>query len=576
MIKFAIILLLCLPLNVRGEFSFSIDSCKAYLDSQEFIRLDKYLKKIHTNLKELDLSEYLFYKSKILENSLHKEEQLKILLKGLDHTSDTDLLLKSKYFDELALVYKSNGDGMLDESLNYINKSLEIKLELGNPNEIAKSLIIKGNIYYKAKFRKSYLDTALTYFTKARELNTDEGNHYLILNAINTVWLNQGKKLDSIEINYKEIIEYYRGSKNLKSEANASNSLASFYRKQGRYLESQEIYDTLLAYVKRNKWKKYERPILSSMYKLYESKGDYKTALELKDSLVNIRYNEFRQNLQNAEKEHENEKLKLELAQTEAAQYKNRLWLSILGGTTGTLCIILFGLYKYFALKRQKVEQALEAAQIKAAFDATKAKMEGEQKERESIASVLHDQVASLLTAADLHLNVAKKKDPSAQGINKAVGIIKDINTHVRDLSHQLVSPSLIKFGLEAGLDTLVDKMQSDQTHITYVSTLGSTRYDSSLETFVHQCASEFLQNVMKHSSASQAKLVISEDRGKIVLSVVDNGDNRGVSMKAPTGLGLTHIKARAAALGGSFSFTLNPIGAESVLEVPVVDVLVS
>ena len=563
-------LLIILPFCLNGQQSTFIDSCNYLRKSSEFDRLRELLEKKETTLKDTEFSDYYFYKSIVAKNDLDKESQLKYLLIGLDFINSKDSLFQAQFLDQLALVYKTNGDGYLEEAVNYIDESIVIKKQLDDLDELAESFIIKGNIFYKARFRKSRLDTALYYYELAKSINSRERNHYLILSAINTILVNKNENLDSVEINYKYLIDYYKGNSNFKSAANLTNSLASFYRKQARFQESQIIYDTLLNYVTLNKWKTLKNSILTNMYKLSEAKGDYKKALALKDSLYSIKYNDFKQSLNKVEKEHENEKLKLDIEKASATTYKNRLWLSVLGGTTGTLCLFLFGMYKYFSLKRQKVEEALEAAKIRAAFDATKAKMEGELKERESIASVLHDQVASLLTAADLHLNVASKKDPTAPGITKAVGLIRDINNHVRDLSHQLVSPALIKFGLEAGIDSMIERMENSNLHITYVSKLEDRRYSSSLEAFIFQSASEFLHNVMKHSTATQAKLYITEENGKILLSVSDNGDNSHVSPKASTGLGLTHINARAAALGGHFSFTLKPNGAVSLLEVPV------
>ncbi len=518
---------------------------------------------------------YYFYRAKCHRFLNETEAQLECLLKGLDFLEEEEKLLRAKFYDELSILYRKS-DVRIGKAFEYINQAIAIKKTLADSNELSNSYYLKGHIFYRNRnVDKDNLDSALVYFKQANNLNSIEENYYNTLGAINTIYSLQGKQLDKLEENYLKIINYRKEVGDKASEALTLNSLSSLYIKEGRYTEAKSILDTLSDFVIKSNTKKHLRAVIANRYKLSKVLGDYKSALYWSDSLYSITYSNLNIRLNEIIKEHENEKLKLEIVEARASSYKNRLWVSILGGISGTSLLIFFGLYKYLTLRRQKAEEALAAAKMKMAYDATNAKMEGEQNERESIASVLHDQVASLLTAADLHLNVAKNQDPSAVGITKAVGIIKDINNHVRDLSHQLVSPSLIKFGLEAGLDSLVERMQTDRTHISYISKLGDKRYKGSLEAFIHQCASELLGNVLKHSNATLVKVYLSDKEGSVMLSVTDNGDNADSNITGHSGLGLTHIKARAAALDGHFSFTLDPTGTESLLKIPAIELVI-
>jgi len=177
--------------------------------------------------------------------------------------------------------------------------------------------------------------------------------------------------------------------------------------------------------------------------------------------------------------------------------------------------------------------------------------------------------LASLLTAADMHLKVAQKDEPDLRGLKEAGTLIKDINEQVRDLSHQLVSPTFIKFGLEAGIDTLTKRMETAELHIDYSSYLGPRRYENTIETFVFQSCAELLQNVLKHSTADLCIVSLSYNQGQLSLSVTDNGDNSRIDKNAPTGMGLTHIYNRAAAMNGKFEFSLEDTGAASFLRIP-------
>lgn len=557
---------LAIPNSSAQEFSR--DSCYAYYKGFQDKLLLKYLYKVKVdNLTRSDQIIYLYYKSLVNRVESNQELSVKYLVEGYDLVERYGApdSIRWRYLDEFAVIYKRAESSNRYKALDYVDEAIQLKLKSnGSDDDVAKSYIIKANIFNSVEEK---IDSALYYFRLAFELNTREANKYLILGSMASVSLTLNK-LDSVESYLKQAIGFNLKNNQFKASVLNTTALAEYYSKTGNVLIAKSMLDSLVQRCHDNKWNNSLKSTLRQQIKLSKSIKDFESQVFWTDSLSAFNARHFDKRITELTEKYT---LENKLANANAATYKNRFWLSVLGGTTGTLCLFLFGMYKYFALKRQKVEEALEAAKIRAAFDATKAKMEGELKERESIASVLHDQVASLLTAADLHLNVASKKDPSAQGITKAVSLIRDINNHVRDLSHQLVSPALIKFGLEAGIDSMIERMETSDLHITYVSKLEDRRYSSSLEAFVFQSASEFLHNVLKHSTATQAKLYISEEREKILLSVSDNGDNSQVSPKASTGLGLTHINARAAALDGHFSFTLRPNGAESLLEVPVV-----
>ena len=91
--------------------------------------------------------------------------------------------------------------------------------------------------------------------------------------------------------------------------------------------------------------------------------------------------------------------------ETEERLVKRRNQLILLSIFAFLISLVAYSIYRYQSLKKKSIESELEKTKIQATLDVTKAKMEGEQEERKVIASVLHDQVASLLTAADMHLS---------------------------------------------------------------------------------------------------------------------------------------------------------------------------
>lgn len=273
------------------------------------------------------------------------------------------------------------------------------------------------------------------------------------------------------------------------------------------------------------------------------------------------------------QRKYDKTQVETELAETSEQLKQRQLYLAIAIVLSFLLALLTIAIYRYQSLKKKAIQQELQTTKIKAAYDATKAKMEGEQKERQVIASVLHDQIASLLTAADMHLKVAKKKsDENGPYLDKTGDIIKDVNHQVRNLSHQLVSPALMKFGLEPALDSLIEQMSTDEgMRISLDSTLGRDRFGDTREIFLYRSCAELLNNSLKHSNGTQVNVNLHRNLNTVTLQVSDNGQtDKSDTPISNFGLGLTHIQHRAEALGGHFSFARTASGAQSTIVIDV------
>ena len=80
-------------------------------------------------------------------------------------------------------------------------------------------------------------------------------------------------------------------------------------------------------------------------------------------------------------------------------------------------------------------------------------------------------------------------------------------------------------------------------------------RYPQSVEITVFRVVQEALTNVVKHASASEVSITVTNDNGRLVCSVRDDGVGFDVAAQASgqgaRGLGLLAMKQRVAPLGG-------------------------
>jgi signal transduction histidine kinase len=82
-------------------------------------------------------------------------------------------------------------------------------------------------------------------------------------------------------------------------------------------------------------------------------------------------------------------------------------------------------------------------------------------------------------------------------------------------------------------------------------------RFPPALEAAVYFCAVEALQNVAKHSGATNVRLELDERDGDLVLRVADNGE--GVFTGSGVGTGLESMRARVASVGGTLTVVPRP-----------------
>jgi len=216
--------------------------------------------------------------------------------------------------------------------------------------------------------------------------------------------------------------------------------------------------------------------------------------------------------------------------------------------------ILGFIFYKNYKLKEQnKLEQIhnnLQTRIINATIDA-------KEKERKSIAEILHDSVSALLSSANLHLQASRSqlKTHVPIEISKAQEIVNEASVKIRDLSHELISSVLLKFGLAFAVHDLCEKYSNSE--IQFISDdNGIKRYHQEFEIKIYNIIEELINNILKHSKAKNASINLMERNGdKLLIQIIDDGNGFDVKRaRKKDGLGLSHIEARIKIMQGVFN----------------------
>lgn len=216
--------------------------------------------------------------------------------------------------------------------------------------------------------------------------------------------------------------------------------------------------------------------------------------------------------------------------------------------------IILF--YFFYQNTKLKQKNKIKNIQNKIHQNIINANIDGQENERKKVALFLHDTISASLSSAGMHLNVfmAQNKIVTDE-ILKTKFILDETHDQVRDLSHDLLPTLLVRFGLLYALDDLCEKYSNSTLHFEYLNSISiKNRYNDKFETKIYFIISELLNNIIKHSQATLAQVILTESPGELFIQINDNGKGFDINkFNFVEGFGLNQIKARINNMNGQF-----------------------
>ncbi|MCL1035821.1 histidine kinase [Shewanella submarina] len=215
-----------------------------------------------------------------------------------------------------------------------------------------------------------------------------------------------------------------------------------------------------------------------------------------------------------------------------------------------------------------KLEQNEE--KLRAAFEgmrqlATKIQ-NAKEEERRSISRELHDQFGQSLTAAQISLQLYRRQyHHDTARIDECINSIQLMIKQVRAISFDLRPSLLDDVGLVAGINDQLRKMSASlPSPITFVVDDKFPEVSPGLTTTLFRVIQESVTNAIKHSSATQIKVLLGFSEGIVTADITDNGigfDREAVKEKAAKGghLGLLGMEERVLSYDGSLRISALP-----------------
>jgi signal transduction histidine kinase len=197
-----------------------------------------------------------------------------------------------------------------------------------------------------------------------------------------------------------------------------------------------------------------------------------------------------------------------------------------------------------------------------------------EERERRRVASALHDNLGQTLATSKMKLGTLASVSGSQQvrdGAREIAELIADCIEYTRNLTFELGSPVLYELGLEAALESLVERTEHEHgMRGTFQDDRERKPLSNDARVVLFQAAKELIVNVVKHAGATRFHLSVNRRDTNVRITVEDNGVGFDVAdldrrERVRAGFGLFSIRERLSYLGGGLDVRSEPGGGTSV-----------
>ncbi len=190
-----------------------------------------------------------------------------------------------------------------------------------------------------------------------------------------------------------------------------------------------------------------------------------------------------------------------------------------------------------------------------------------EERERKRIVGVLHDDIAQTLAAVKMRVDMLQGALSAPQDqwtLKEAKGLLLQSIQETRALMNEIGNPLLFDMGLQAACESLATRlMERHPVRIRCDMRDSYKHLNPDMKTLLYQVFRELLNNVVKHSQAQNAHVMIDMEDGNFRLKVTDDGVGfNPQALGVPSfesGYGLYSIRERLIALGGNLRIESTP-----------------
>ncbi|MFZ6012530.1 MAG: tetratricopeptide repeat protein [Bacteroidota bacterium] len=532
-----------------------------------------------------------------------------------------DKALQAATYNNLGVTYWRAGDD--EQALFYYSKSEAMNLKLGNKPGLLRNYIALGNYFAHAEKGDSshQYESALENFKKALQYAgpADQSMHALALTNIGNIY----GDTKFAQHNYDKAIEYYQQGLTQYEQLGDSVNIASLHvnigviyenlnsldKAQQQYTRGIELQNRLglkvflpksylnlgNVFLKKNDVPKAKETFLQGI----KVARDVKSPLFLhlanklswcfeqeKNSVLALAYLK----LYDSANKHANNEQKIAATKefetkydTEKKQAEINLRTQQRDSVMITLIVVLVmtAIVVWIYSQRQKmvaqlrerdktlmdkkVDELLRDQEIKS----LRAYLNGQDEERKRLAVDLHDRLGSTLSATKLYFGSLNGSGAeNQQSLEKASQLLDTAVEEVREISHNLLSGAITKFGLATALQELKETItNSNRLNMELFIHGLDGRLDTKAELHLYRIIQELVSNALKHANASEITVQLTKQANELILTVEDNGVGFDHQIKLISkGVGLQNVESRIQSLEGTMLIDSNKGNGTTIL----------
>jgi signal transduction histidine kinase len=491
-----------------------------------------------------------------------------------------EIFEKNNFNEELASTYCEYGYSIkrrnLSEAFRYMRVGVDL-LEQSNNQAALTSAYDNYGVLFEMNMQ---LDSAVYYYQKGLDLKTILRDSIGLPYSLNNLG---GAKL--IGGDFAEAEKYFQKALHIREQRNDAFGVAESHSLFGDLYRQWKKYDEAIGWYTKST---NEASTVSYVYlkqynyeklaECYEAMGNFQQALQsgkqsmiLKDSLLNEKnlrqINELEQRFRVAEKDKS-------IALLQEKNARRNLYIIL---TAALLIISIVSAALYSQVQKRKARQEKDEAIIKEREKGLEALITATEEERKRIAKDLHDGVGQQLSglrmsfeslAIDIHTLVPAK----AAQMDKLALVLDEACKEVRSISHQMMPKALGESGLVSAIsDMLAKSLGLTSIHYRFEHfKVEDRRFNEKVELGIYRVCQELVNNIIKHSGASEVVVQLFISKSNLLLIVEDNGKGFNKSTKQD-GIGLTNITSRINTVDGEVTWEPGPQqGTVATVKVPV------
>lgn len=437
-----------------------------------------------------------------------------------------------------------------------------------------------GIIYEK----QNKLDSALIFLERAAKAG-EEYPSFVLQNQVNIaeVYHKKGDIQKALTM-LLAIKEEYKENSEERDYQYYNLIIAEYYTELNNWQRAEEFLTSIDTNIILNK-NKFKKSYGQSGHIIYSKKGNYKEALH-----YFTLYRDAVDSMENAKRDSSFKFIesKFELGQKEIKINKQKLKIRNFSlGLGGALALLTVGSILFFGYRRktsleqkltkEKTEkQLIEIENLKKEVKiiSMQSMIEGQEEERKRIARDLHDNIGTLMTSIKIKVLAIQREVQNLEKMNIATeldSMIDSASQQVRRISYSMTPVALDISGLAHAIKDLGQQLIDNDIELHANLRPLEEIKNKKLTINIYRILQELVQNIIKHSQATEVNIDISEEENNLIMRIRDNGIGMSEETWETTkSIGVNNIKSRVNYLNGTIKFVTD-IGTHFKITVPLV-----